>query len=95
MRFFPFTTDIPTAGTRVQISSLNERVKIIHFHARAGNAGNTYVGDVLVSATASGIEFQPNESRTIDFGQGTVLLSTFYVDAATNGDDVDGWALLE
>ena len=95
MRFFPFTTDIPTAGTRVQISALNERVKIIHFHARVGNTGNTYVGDVTVSSAVGGIEFQPNESRTIDFGQGTVLLTTFYVDAATNGDDIDGWALLE
>ena len=95
MRFLPFTTDIPTAGTRVQINNSEQRVKIIHFHARTGNTGNTYVGDSSVSSTASGIEFRPNESRTIDFGQGTVPLSTFYADAATNGDDVDGWAILE
>jgi hypothetical protein len=98
MRFYPFIKDVPTAGTAVQVdattSATVQKVKSILFHARAGNTGNIYVGDSSVSATASSLELQPGQSVEISFGDGSVPLSTFYVDAATNGDDVDGVAVL-
>ncbi len=94
MRFLPFTTDVPNAGTRVQIENSTQKVRIIHFHGRTGNTGNVYAGDDTVSASAGGREIKPDAWVTIDFGEGTVPMNTFYVDAATNGDDVDGFAIL-
>lgn len=94
MLFFPFTKDIPSAGTRVQISNTAQRVKSILFHAQADNTGNIYVGDSSVSATASSMELQPGEAVRVKFGDGSVALSVFWVDAATSGDDVDGLAVL-
>ena len=91
--------DVPTAGTRVQISTIDNPVLSITFKARKGNSGNAYVGDVTVAA-ASGFELDPGESITLDPSQvvheaTTVFLSVFYVDVASNGDDVDYIALLE
>lgn len=88
MRVLFFTKDIPTAGARVQISNTEDDVKVIYFKARAGNAGNTYVGEDDVAST-KGHEMLPDGTAKISFGDGSVKLSTFYVDAATNGDDVD------
>ena len=94
MRFLPFTKDIPSAGNRVQIDATTEKVRIIHFHGRTGNTGNIYAGDVTVSASAGGREIKPDAWVTIDFGEGTVPMSEFWVDTATNGNDVDGYAIL-
>ena len=95
MRFDSGTTDVPTAGTRVQILDSEDRVLAIEFHARAGNAGNVYAGVLDVSAT-NGRELVPGEAVPYDFtlstAEGSVPFSTFYVDAATSGDDVD-WAV--
>jgi len=91
--------DIPTATTRVQISTAAEVVLSITFKARTGNAGNAYVGDSTVAA-AVGLELAPGEAITLNPSQvvardTSVLLSDFYVDAATNGDDVDYIALVK
>jgi hypothetical protein len=51
-----------------------------------------YFGVSDVSAT-NGRELAPGEAVAYSFGEGSVLFSTFYVDAATNGDDVD-WAVI-
>jgi hypothetical protein len=96
------TTDVPSAGTRVQISNDDFKVKHIEFFARAGNTGNVFVGLSDVSATVNGCELTP-EAAARPKGHvvipippgGTVLLSVFYVDAATNGDDVDWFAILD
>jgi hypothetical protein len=93
MRFDSGTTDIPTAGTRVQISNTNDAVKAIEVRARVGNAGNTYFGVSDVSST-NGRELEPGATASLDFGDGSVKFSVFYVDAATNGDDVDWMVIL-
>lgn len=98
MRFDAGTTNIPTAGTRVQISNTNDRVLSVSITARAGNTGNIYLGFDDVSST-NGKELRPGETAVVEFGDGreeggSVLFSTFYVDAATNGDDADWMVIL-
>lgn len=92
MRFDAGTTDIATAGTRVQISNTSDAVKQITVSARPGNAGNVFFGVSDVSST-NGITLPPGDSKVWDFGKGSVLFSIFWVDAATNGDDLD-WAVI-
>ena len=94
MRVSIGTTDIPTAGIRVQISNTVDKVKSIAVRARPANTGNSFFGTVTVSATV-GWTLQPGESKTMDFGEGSVVFSTFYLDTATNGNDVDHSAILE
>ena len=95
MLFLPFTKDIPTATTRVQILNSPQRVKLIHFHAIAANGGLVYVGDSSVSASASGRELSADAWFEVDFKNGSVLMSVFWADTSNSGDDVDGWAVLE
>lgn len=94
MRVSIGTTDIPTAGSRVQISNTSDLVKSIAVRARPANTGNVWFGTVTVSSTV-GWTLQPGESKTMDFGKGSVLFSVFYLDTATNGNDVDHSAILE
>jgi hypothetical protein len=95
MRFDTGTTDVPSAGTAVQISNTNDRVKAIEAHAPSGNTGSVYFGvsDVSGTGTINGRELAPGEAATYSFGAGSVLFSVFYVDAATSGDDLD-WAVI-
>jgi len=94
--------DVPNATTRVQISTSPARVLSIIFKARSGNTGGVYVGDVSVAA-AVGLELLPGEEISIPISDSvqetgkphTVPLSDFYVDAATNGNDVDFLAVTE
>ena len=96
MRFDGGFTDIPSAGTRVQISNTRDKVVWIKFQAPAGNTGLTYVGRSDVSSTngyvlgaAGGVD----ATLEIDFRPMSEILSAFYVDAATSGDDVS-WAVI-
>jgi len=89
------TVDVPTATTRVQISSSDHEVLIITFKAPALNKGTVYVGDSAVSATV-GMPLEPGESFSdppYESHQNTNLpetvpLSDYWIDAANNGDDV-------
>ena len=92
MRFDAGSTDIPTAGSAVQISNTSDRVKSISVQGDRDNTGNVYFGVSDVSAT-NGWEMAPGEDKTVNFGEGSVLFSKFYVDAATNGDDVN-WSVI-
>ena len=98
MPFKVGTTDVPSAGTRVQISNTAERVLTIQVYARAGNSGLVYFGTSDVSAS-NGREIAAGKDITIDFrgltkqSDGSIQFNKFYVDAATNGDDVD-WMVI-
>ena len=94
MRVSIGTTDIPTAGTRVQISNTVDKVKKISVTARPANTGNIFFGTVTVSSTV-GVVLRPGDAVSLDFEEGSVLFSTFYLDAATSGDDGDYMAILE
>ena len=88
------TTDVPAAGTRVQINNTTRRVLSITFRARKGNSWNVYVGDSTVSSTA-GFELAAGAALEFNFASAGVSarMSDFYVDTATNGNDVD-WAVI-
>lgn len=96
MKTFTSSTPVPSAGTRVQISNTTNRVKWIEFKAHAGNSGLVYVGESTVSAS-NGYELSATNTVEYNFSEagGTVAISTFYVDAVTNGDDVCWTAILD
>ena len=95
MRFDAGTTDIPTAGTRVQVSALKDKVLWIRFAMRDGNTNEIYVGVDDVAAN-NGWELSTNKrGLELNFQQfgGSILFDKFYVDSDTNGNDVD-WVVL-
>jgi hypothetical protein len=97
MRIDSGITDVTTAGSRARVLNTRERVLWARFTAPAANTGLTYVGDSAVSATngyplgaAGGVD------ATIEIPipeGGSIRAEDFYVDAATDGDDV-AWAFI-
>lgn len=77
-----FITDIPTAGSRVQLAS--NTVEGVVIQAPSTNTGNIYIGGSDVSSTVYGAELQPGQM----VGLAIDNTNKIYVDAATNGDDV-------
>ena len=96
MRVHAGVTNVPSAGTRVQVAAKTNRAKWIQFKALAGNSGLTYVGYDDVSASA-GYELSAGNTISLNFGEfgGSVPQLKFYVDAATNGDKVAWIFILE
>lgn len=100
MRFAAGSTDVATAGTQVQLSNTRDKVIWAQLSAPASNSGLTFVGGPDVSSSngytlgASGgidatIVLNPGE-----FG-GSFEFSSIWVDAATNGDNVDWVVILQ
>ena len=89
------TTDIPTAGTRVQINNTPRLCLSITLKARNGNSGSIYVGGSNVSST-NGFELRVNESVTYNLMSPYLScpISDFWADTATNGNDVDWIAIV-
>lgn len=77
-----FVTDIPTAGTRVQLAS-NSVIAVI-IQAPSTNTGSIYVGGSTVSNTVYGSQLLPGQS----VGLAIDNTNKIYVDTATNGNDV-------
>lgn len=101
MRMLFGTTTVTTAGTRVQISTLAEKLKSIQFKTRVANTGRIFIGLADVSSTVNGWELEiPTANREIartpplDFGEGSVLINVFYVNATVDGEAVDWVAIL-
>ena len=101
MRILFGRTVVTAAGTRVQLSTLAEKVKSIQFKTELGNTGRMFIGLADVSLTVNGWEFEiPTANREvartppIDFGEGSVLLNVFYADATVNGEAINWWAIL-
>ena len=92
MRFDTGTTDVPGAGTRVQISNTTDRILWIKVSARTGISGALYFGRSDVAA-ANGYELSANDSLEMDFRPGSAAFSAFYVDTSANGNDLD-WAVI-
>lgn len=85
---------VASAGTRVQVSATSTPVSTIIFAAPAANTGKIYIGDSDVSATRYAFEVSPGAAAAIsaDYAGGSgeeFILSDFYVDAATSGDDLN------
>ena len=96
MRVDQGVTNVPSNGTAVQVSNATNRLKWVRFKALAGNSGLTYVGVSDVSASL-GYELSAGNTVDLNFGEfgGSVPVSVFYVDAATNGDKVSWIMILE
>jgi hypothetical protein len=95
-RFDSDITDIPTAGTRVRIKNTTDRVTWIKFTAPTANTGLTYVGQGDVSATNGhplGASGGMDATVELPFSPGSIQANQFYIDAATNGDDV-AWTMI-
>jgi len=88
------TTTVSTAGSEQQLSNTANRVLWIKAKALAANSGIAYLGVSDVSAT-NGYELSAGNEIEISFSElgGTVIFSTFYVDAATNGDKL-AWTVV-
>ena len=92
--------DIGTTGGG-QISSGNDQVLSIEFHARSTNAVPAYVGGSEVGP-GNGRELTPDATVALDFTQtggdphaGRELFSSFYVSVGAPGDRVDWVAVLK
>ena len=96
MRVDQGITNVPSAGTAVQLLNATNRVKWIRFKALAANSGLTYVGVSDVSASL-GYELSAGNTVDLNFGEfgGSVPANVFYADAATNGDKVSWVMILE
>jgi len=77
-----FITDVPTAGTRVQLAS--NAVNGVVIQAPSTNTGIVYVGGSLVSSTVYGAELQPGQSTGLAIDN----TNKVYVDVSVSGDDV-------
>lgn len=95
------STQVTTAGTRVQISASSGRlVKAVSFQNFPGNAGRVVVGRSDVSMT-DGWVLDLERDVYMSFGErqegsntaNFVPWSTFWVDAANNNDRV-GWLVI-
>ena len=85
---------VSSAGTRVQLNNVTNRVKFIKAKALAGNSGVAYVGVSDVAST-NGYELSAGNELELNFGEfgGSVPANVLYADAATNGDKV-AWAMI-
>jgi len=87
---------VGTAGARVQLLDTKDKVIWIKFTAPTANSGLTYVGDSEVSATNGyvlGAAGGADATVELNFSPGSITMDTFYIDAASNGDDVS-WAAI-
>ena len=92
MIFDAGTTNIPAAGTATQLNNTERKVRVIEVRSRPSNVGNIYFGVSDVSKT-NGRTLQPEETVTVNFGDGSEPFSNFYVDADTSGDNAD-WSVI-
>ena len=93
-RFDTGTTDVPSAGTAVQLSNTIDRVLWIRVSARTGISGTLYFCRSDVSSS-NGYELSANDYLEMDFRPGSEVFSAFYADASTNGNDLDWSVILE
>ena len=96
MRVDVGVTTISSAGTRVQLNNVTNRVKYVRVKALAGNSGLAYIGISDVAATV-GYELSAGNEHELNFGEfgGSVPANIFYADAATNGDKICWTMVLE
>ncbi len=81
---------VTTAGTAVALSG-SRRVKSVTIRAKAANTGQIYVGGSNVDSTVNdGLD--ASESVTFET-VGWMELSDIYIDADTNGEGVDFYAV--
>jgi hypothetical protein len=100
MRVDQGITNVPSAGTAVQLINATTRVRWMRFKALAGNSGLIYVGvSTTVRPLSASIGYELSAGNTIDlnFGEfgGSVPANLFHVDAATNNDKATWLMILD
>jgi predicted amino acid racemase len=90
------TTTVSTAGTEQRLSNTANRVLWVKAKALAANSGIVYLGVSDVTAT-NGYELSAGNEIEINFAEagGSIIFSSLYVDAATNGDKLCWTVILE
>ena len=91
------TTTVSTAGTEVQLSNTISRVMWIKVKALAANSGIAYLGIAGSITSALGYELSAGNEIEINFADigGSILFSTLWADAATNGDKLAWIAVVD
>ena len=91
------TTTVSTAGTEVQLSNTTSRVLWIKVKALAANSGKVYLGIAGSITSALGYELSAGNEIEINFADigGSILFSTLWADAATNGDKLAWIAVVD
>ena len=91
------TATVSTAGTEVQLSNTNRKVRWIKVKALAANSGIAYLGIAGSITSALGYELSAGNEIEINFAElgGTIIFSTLWADAATNGDKLAWIAVLD
>ena len=91
------TTTVSTAGTEVQLSNTTSRVSWIKIKALAGNSNKVYLGIAGSITSSLGYELSAGNELEINFAElgGTIVFSTLWADAATNGDKLAWIAVLD
>jgi len=91
------TATVSTAGTEVQLSNTNRKVRWIKVKALAANSGIAYLGIAGSITSALGYELSAGNEIEINFAElgGTIVFSTLWADAATNGDKLAWIALVD
>ena len=95
-----YSTNVPTAGTRVQIANTPRKVLKLWVKPHYANSAECFIGDSSVSSTVNAWTMMvPNTARDgsyqFDFTEAPPEQSTFYVDVVTNGEKVDTVFLLQ
>ena len=91
------TATVSTAGTEVQLSNTNRKVRWIKVKALAANSGIAYLGIAGSITSALGYELSAGNEIEINFAElgGTIVFSTLWADAATNGDKLAWIAVVD
>ena len=91
------TATVSTAGTEVQLSNTNRKVRWIKVKALAANSGIAYLGIAGSITSALGYELSAGNEIEINFADigGSILFSTLWADAATNGDKLAWIAVVD
>ena len=96
MRMDAGVTTVSSAGTRVQMNNVTNRVKYAKVKALAGNSGLAYVGVSDVASTV-GYELSAWNEVELNFGEfgGSVAANIFYDDGASTNDKICWLMILE
>ena len=85
--------DVVSAGTAEALVSTDTYVVSVTMKARAGNSGNLFLGNSTVSSSDSPVT--AGSVITLEDSGHAFNLADIYVDAASSGDDLDFWYLLQ
>ena len=94
MRFNSGSTNIPTAGTAVQINNTADKVRSLLLKGHPENKNRVWVGRSDVSKT-NGYPLEPGEAVGNDFGAAPESFDVWYVAAEVSGDDICWLVTLE